>query len=57
MLVSTGDKTGYLHPKKRRKNAIAQSIYFVSPTIWFYEAGYGDGQKVCQKGKREFHER
>ena len=41
--------------KEKEKNAIAQLIYFVSPTIWFYEADYGDGEKVCQKRKGEFH--
>ena len=41
--------------KQKEKNAIAQSIYFLSSTIWFYEADYGDGEKVCQTGKRKFH--
>ena len=39
------------------KNAIAQSIYFVSPTIWFYKGDYRDRKKVCQKRKWKFHER
>ena len=43
--------------KEKEKNAVAQLIYFVSLTIWFYEADYGDGEKVFQKGKGEFHER
>ena len=41
---------------EKEKNAIAQLIYFVSTVIWFYEADYGDGERVCQKGKGEFHE-
>ena len=43
--------------KEKEKNAVAQLIYFVSLTIWFYKADYGDGEKVFQKGKGEFHER
>ena len=43
--------------KEKEKNIIAQSICFVSPTIWFCEADYADGEKVCQKGKGEFYER
>ena len=54
MLMATDDKTNVCIQRKE-KNAIAQSIYFLSPTIWFYEADYGDGEKVCEKGKGKFH--
>ena len=40
--------------KEKEKNAVAQLIYFVSLTIWFYEADCGDGEKVCQKGRGNF---
>ena len=43
--------------KEKEENAIAQSIYFVSPMILFYKADYGDEEKICQKGKGEFYER
>ena len=46
-----------LASKEKKKNAIAQLIYFVSLTVSFYEADYGDGEKVCQKGKGEFYKR
>ena len=43
--------------KEKEENAIAQSIYFVSPMIFFYKADCGDEEKICQKGKGEFYER